>query len=144
MAISWLTENKLWPLLDGGLIIAIANAADSESTTQLIGAIVALHSESGEAQIRRSTELSLAAGESFPLMDNRPLQGGTVGVEAILRVVAPESQVIAEIYLHSDETRTTPIEAIEVGIMSGDNAPATASVPIPEIDGLSAYLKLVP
>jgi hypothetical protein len=65
-----------------------------------------------------------------------------LGVEAMLRIVSPVSRVITEIYLHSDDARTTPVESVEIGIVATDDAPSSGAVEIPEIEGLSAYIKL--
>jgi hypothetical protein len=51
--------------------------------------------------------------------------------------------VTTEVYVRSDETRTTPIESIEVGVVTTDDAPPDA-VAVPEIEGLSVYIKLEP
>jgi len=66
-----------------------------------------------------------------------------IGIEAILRVASTTSRVIAEIYLHSDEARTAPIDTIELGVIMTEEAPGDAT-PIPEVDGVSAYIRIVP
>ena len=48
-----------------------------------------------------------------------------------------------EVYVHSDENRTTPIDSIEVGVVMADDAPPGA-VAVPEVEGLSVYIKLEP
>jgi hypothetical protein len=143
MAISWMDAGALNALLDGGVYVAIANTAGLESGAELLGAVLALHDESGSPQIRRATELSLSAGESYAFDEDRPVAVSVIGVEATLRVASPIAHAIAEIYLRSDANRTEPIERMEIGIISSEDAPSDA-VPIPEIEGLSAYIKLEP
>ena len=43
MAISWLQTDGLWPLLDGGTRIVVANGAETDSLLTITGAVVALH-----------------------------------------------------------------------------------------------------
>ncbi len=143
MAISWIDAEALNALLDGGLYISIVNTAAQESGAELLGGILALHDESGSRHIRRATELSLSAGESYAFDEDRPVAVSVVGVEASLRIASPVANAIAEIYLHTDANRTEPIERMEIGIISAEEAPSDA-IPIPEIEGLSAYIKLEP
>ncbi len=142
MAISWLETDGLWLLLDGGTRIVVVNSAEADSLLAIVGAVVALHEEDERPEIRRSDGLSIAPGESFAFADDRP-GPPPVAVEAILRIVAPVAGVTADVYVRSDETRTTPIESIEVGVVTTDDAPADA-VAVPEIEGLSVYIKLEP
>jgi hypothetical protein len=143
MAISWIDADALTALLDGGLYIAVVNAADPESGAELLGAVIALHGASGAPQIRRAAEFSLSVGESYAFDEDRPAAVAVIGVEAVLRVASPVAHAITEIYLRSDANRTEPIERMEFGIISGEEAPSDA-IPIPEIEGLSAYIKLEP
>ena len=143
MAISWLETDRLWPLLDGGTRIVVMNGAESDSLLAITGAVVALHDEDdGRPEVRRSTDLSIAPGESFAFADDRP-GPAPVAAEAVLRLVAPVAGVTAEVYVRSDDTRTTPIERIEVGVVPTDDAPPDA-VAVPEVEGLSAYIKIEP
>jgi hypothetical protein len=143
MAISWLKTDGLWPLLDGGTRIVVVNSAEADSLLTIVGAVVALHDEDdGRPEVRRSAGLSIAPGESSAFTDDRP-GPAPVAAEAILRIVAPVAGVTTEVYVRSDETRTTPIESIEVGVVTTDDAPPDA-VAVPEIEGLSVYIKLEP
>jgi hypothetical protein len=143
MAVSWLDIDELWPLLDGGTQIAIVNAADPESVLTIVGAVAALHGPDGRRRIRRSTDFSVAPGESFAFNDDQPSAAAPIAVETILRVVAPLAGTTTEVYLRTDDSRTTPIESVEVGILPTDDAPADA-IPVPDVEGLSAYIKLEP
>lgn len=142
MAISWLETDGLWPLLDGGTRIVVANGAEADSLLEIVGAVVALHEDGARPEVRRSTALSIAPGESYAFTDDRPGLP-PVAAEAILRIVAPVAGVTAEVYVHSDETRTTPIDSLEVGLVTTEDAPPGA-VDVPGIDGLSVYIKLEP
>jgi hypothetical protein len=143
MAISWLETGGLWPLLDGGTRIVVANGTETDSLLEIVGAVVALHDEDGgRPEVRRTNGLSIAAGESFAFTDDRP-GSAPIAAEAILRIVAPEAGVTAEVYVRSDENRTAPIDSIEVGVAATDDAPAGAAA-VPEIEGLSVYIKLEP
>jgi hypothetical protein len=143
MAISWLDTDGLWPLLDGGTQIVIVNAADPEIAVAIVGAVAALHGASGAPAVRRSTDLSLEPGESFAFADDRPPSAAPRAVETMLRILAPLAGVTAEVYIRSDESRTTPIASIEIGILATVDAPPGA-VPVPEVEGISAYIKLEP
>lgn len=143
MAISWLDADELWRHLDGVTHVTIVNAAGEEIAVSINAAAVAFHATDGRVEIRRMVDLGLDVDESFDLADDRPAASSPVAVEAILRLVTPTVGV-AEIYLRSDESRTEAATAIEIGIVATASAPATGSVAVPEIDGLSAYIKLEP
>ena len=142
MAISWLETNGLWPLLDGGTRIVVANSAEADSMLEIVGLVVALHEDGARPEVRRSDGLSIAPGESYAFADDRP-KSPPVAAEAILRIVAPEAGVTTDVYVRSDETRTAPIDSLEVGVVTAEDAPPGA-VNVPEIDGLSVYIKLEP
>jgi hypothetical protein len=143
MSISWLDADELQPLLDGGMDVSLVNDATPESGAELMGAVIALHGASGSPQVRRAIGVSLTTGEAYAFDEDRPLLGAVVGVEAVLRVASPVAHAIVEVYLHSDTNRTTPVERMEIGLVSNDDAPSDA-VPIPDVEGLSAYIKLEP
>jgi hypothetical protein len=142
MAVAWIGFDRLWPLLDR-LAVVVVNATTIEPSLTLAGAITVLHGDDGSRSVRRSSELALGVGESAMLDGDRPAAADVIGVEAILRVVSTAAGVIAEVYLHSDEARTTPVDAIEVGVMMTEEAPADAT-PIPEVEGVSAYVRIEP
>jgi hypothetical protein len=142
MAISWLETDGLWPLLDGGTRIVVVDGAEVDSPLEIVGVVVALHEDGERPEVRRSDGLSIAPGESYAFTDDRPRQP-PVAAEAILRIVAPEAGVTADVYVRSDETRTTPIDSLEVGVTTTEDAPPGA-VDVPEVDGFSVYIKLEP
>ena len=142
MAISWLETDGLWPLLDGGTRIVVANSAEADSLLEIVGVVVALHEAGARPEVRRSDNLSIAPGESYAFADDRPGQP-PVAAEAILRIVAPVDGLTTEVYVRSDETRTTPIDSLEVGVATAEDAPPGA-VDVPGLDGLSVYIKLEP
>src|SRR5262245_28291261 len=141
MAFAWIGFDRLWPLLDRFAVVVV-NAATIEPDLTLAGAITVLHGSDGSRSVRRSSELALGVGESAMLDGDRPVVE-VIGVEAILRVVSTSSGVIAEVYLQSDEGRTAPIDSIEIGVMMTMEAPADAT-PIPEVEGVSAYIRIEP
>src|SRR5262245_46304939 len=141
MAVAWIGFDRLWPLLDR-VALVVVNATTIEPDLTLAGAITVLHGSDGSRSVRRSSELALGVGESTILNGDRPM-AEVIGVEAILRVVSTASGVIAEVYVHSDEASTTPIDAVEVGVMMSEEAPADAT-PIPEVEGVSAYIRIEP
>jgi hypothetical protein len=144
MAISWMDMDELRALLDGGLDVALVNATDPESAAELLGAVLALHGATGSPQVRRAAGVSLLAGDAYAFDEDLPLLPDVViGVEAVLRVASPIARSIVEVYLHSDSDRTTPIERMEIGIVGSDKATSDA-VPIPDVEGLSAFIKLEP
>jgi hypothetical protein len=144
MAITWITANGLWPLLDGGVRIVVVNASTLESRASVTGAVVALHGAEGPPRIRRLSGSLLEAGDSVAIDDERPAASQTIGVEAVVRVLSVSSRVITDVYLRSDETRVTPIDTIEIGLTDTPEGPVDGVTPIGEIDGLSAYLRLEP
>lgn len=144
MAISWIDADALWSHLDGQTRITIVNDAGEEIAVSITTIAIALHAGGGGVEIRRAADLALDPGESFDLADDRPPAAAPVAVEAMLRLVAPTNGVVTEIYLRSDEARTEPASAIEIGIVPTGSAPASGAVPIAEIEGLSAYIKLEP
>lgn len=143
MAISFLAADAMWSLLDGGVPVVIANASEEGEAASVVAAVVALHGATGAPRIRRSTGTEIASGESVAFDEERPAPGQVLAVEAMLRVTSANARVTAEVYVASDAARSTPIDAVEVGITATDGAPSGA-VPIPEIAGLSAYIKLEP
>lgn len=144
MAIAWISADRLWALLDGGVRIVVANASGLEGGAALTGAVIALHGADGAPRVHRLSGNPLDAGESVAIDDERPMPTDTLGVEAMLRVLSPSSRVITEVYLRSDEDRATPIEAIEIGLIDTPEVPDAGITPIAEIEGLSAYLRLEP
>ena len=134
---------KLMPLLDGGTALVIVNDAEPDTEIRVIGFVCALHDGGNPPDVRRSTDVSLQPGGSFASVQDRLSANPPKAVEAILRIIAPLSRVRTEVYLHSDKTRTTPIEGIEIGIVAAGEAPAEA-VPVPELEDLAAYIKLEP
>lgn len=144
MPISWIDSDSLWRHLDGGTRVTIVNDAGEDIVVAITAVAAAFHAADGRVDIRRAADLGLDVGESFNLADDRPPPTAPIAAEAFLRLMAPAIGVIAEIYLRSDESRTEPAIAIEIGIVATASAPATGAVPIAEIDGLSAYIKLEP
>jgi hypothetical protein len=142
MAIAFLGSDRLWPLLDRRSV-EIVNATSFEAQLSVVGIVIVLHGSDGSRSVRRSTKLALAVGDSAILEDDRPASDDVIAIEAILRVISTASCAIAEVYLRSDETRTAPIEAIELGVMMTEEAPAGAT-PIPEVEGVSAYMRIEP
>ena len=102
-----------------------------------------MHDVGNSPEVRRSTDISLDPGDSFASVEERLSIASPVAIEAMLRIVAPLSSVTTEVYVRSDETRTEPIESVEIGVIASDEAPADA-VPVPDVEGLSAYIKLEP
>lgn len=143
MALSWMDADALQALLDGGLSVSLSNDADPESGVEILGAVVALHGGSGPPQIRRAEGAALSAGEIYVLDEGGPVLGDVLGAEAVLRVASPVAQIITEVYLHSDPARADPVSRMEIIIGPTDDAPGDA-VPVPDIEGLSAYIKLEP
>jgi hypothetical protein len=142
MAIAWIGSDHLWPLLDRRAVVVV-NATSIEPGLTVTGAVTVLHGSDGSRSVRRSTELALGVGESAILDDNQPAPAEAIGVEAILRVVSTASRAITEVYLHSDHARTATIDKIELGVMMTEAAPAGAT-PIPEVEGVSAYIQIEP
>jgi len=142
MAVAWIGFDRLWPLLDRFAVVVV-NASTIERDLTLASVITVLHGSDGSRSVRRSSEVALGVGESAMLDGDRPAAADVIGVEAILRVVSTASGVIAEVYLHSDEGHTAPIDSIELGVMMTEEAPADAT-PIPEVEGVSAYIRIEP
>jgi hypothetical protein len=141
MAIPWIGSDGLLPLLDRFAVV-IVNATTIAPGLTLTSAAAVLHGSDGSRNMRHSTELALGVGESATLDGDRPTVG-VIGVETILRVASTASRVITEVYLHSDETRTAAVDTIELGVIMTEEAPADA-IPIPEVDGVSAYIRIAP
>lgn len=142
MTIAWIGSDRLWPLLDRRAVVVV-NATSIEPGLTVTGAVTVLHGSDGSRSVRRSTELALGVGESAILDDDQPALADVVGVEAILRVVSTASRAITEVYLHSDEARTATVDTIELGVVMTEDAPAGAT-PIPEVEGVSAYMRIEP
>jgi hypothetical protein len=102
-----------------------------------------LHYADGSTEARRLTEILLEPGESFASVEERLSPTAPIAVETIVRLAAPQSRLTTEVYVRSDETRTELIDSIEIGVIASDEAPADA-VPVPDVEGLSAYIKLEP
>ena len=144
MAITWIDADALWRHLDGATRVTVVNDVGEEIAVTIMSIAVALHADGGRIDIRRATDLSLDPGESIDLADTSPPPSAPLAAEAMLRLVAPTIGVVAEVYVRSDEARTETASAIEIGVVATAEAPATGAVPVPEIDGLSAYIKLEP
>ena len=142
MAIAWIGSDKLVPLLDGGTTIVVSNEAEPQVGVTIVGFACASHGAGG-VDVRRSTDVALEAGDSIALVDERVSPVRPTAVETTLRLLSAFSRDITEVYARSDEARTEPIDSIEIGVIATDKAPADA-VPVPEVEGLSAYIKLEP
>lgn len=143
MAISWMDADELQPLLDGGLDVSLVNDAPPESAAELLGAVIALHSANGSPQVMRASDVPVAIGEVSVFDEGRLIAGTPIGAEAVLRVASPVAGAIVEVYLHSDSNRTAPITRMEIGLAATNDAPPDA-IPVPDVEGLSAYIKLEP
>ena len=141
--VSWIDASGLKPLLDGGTRVSVVNEVETVDAA-IAGVVVALHRPGAQPEIRRASELEIDAGETLRFADDRPLPALPVAAEATLRILAQGLGRIVEVYLRSDEARTEPAVAVQIGIVDTDDAPEQGAVAVPGVDGLSAYIKLEP
>lgn len=141
--VSWLDLSGLRPLLDGGTRVSVVNEVELADAA-IAGAVVALHRPGADPYVLRALELEIEAGESLRFTEERPPPAAPIAAEATLRIFARGLGRVVEVYIRSDEARTEPASAIEVGIVDSDDAPETGAVAVPGVEGLSAYIKLEP
>lgn len=141
--VSWLDASGLRPLLDGGTRVSVVNDAETVDAT-IAGVVVALHRSGAEPHVLRASELEIDGGESLRFTEERPPPAAPVAAEATLRILAQGLGRLVEVYLRSDETRTEPVTSIEIGIIDTGDAPEQGAVAVPNVEGLSAYIKLDP
>ncbi len=141
--VPWLDANGLRPLLDGGARVSVVNEVELADAA-IAGIVVALHRSGAPPYVLRATELEIEAGESLRFTEERPPPAPPLAAEATLRILARGLGRIVEVYLRSDETRSEPATAIEIGILDSDDAPEAGAVAVPGVEGLSAYIRLEP
>jgi hypothetical protein len=105
-----------------------------------MAAAIARH-DAADATCESVFGLDLGSGESETLDAVPALTGPLAAVEAVLRLVAPDSGVFGDVYVTSPADSSTATRLWEIGIRDRDGAPAPGEVVPVNLPQCVAYVR---